>query len=418
MSQSVMAHAVRNKSRATGARTLLRVLLLAILCAGCGKPASAPQALTPKVTVVPVAGQKTANVDEYVGRTEAVDAIEIRSRVSGHLVEVFFKDGDLVKADAPLFEIDPRSYVAAHNQDLAKIKAAETNLGLAKATLARNEPLSKSGVITKQEYEEFVAKRDVALASVEAAKADAARSKLDVDFTKIASPIDGRVDRSFVSKGNLVTGGTAGATVLTRIVSVDPIHVYFEVDERSLLRYLKMKTGDAKTGDAKSSAATPKPLRDRKIACRMQLADEKGFPHEGNLDFAENQVDPGTGTVRLRGVFPNKDGRIAPGFFVRVQVPIGEVYDALLIPEQAIATDLSVKYVYVVGDDNLAVRRDVILGQQRGTQRIVESGLKPGDRVISRGLQRVRPGQKVEPVIEQAPEAKKAVAGDAKTTQH
>jgi RND family efflux transporter MFP subunit len=374
-----------------------------LFLAGCGSPESASQApAVPKVTVVQVVEEETANVDEYVGRTEAVSTIEVRARVSGELIKADFKEGDVVTAGEPLFEIDPSTYEAIHNQDLAKVRLWETKAQLAKAKLARSEKLVKDKVVTQEEYEEDRAAVEAAKAQIEAAEADAARSKLDLDFTKISSTIDGKIDRKFVAAGNYISGGSASATALTRIVSVHPIYAYFEVDEPSLLKYLSMKK------EADDAAGSDKPIRERDIACRMQFGNEKGFPHAGKLDFVETRVDPSTSTIRLRGVFDNQDGLMFPGFFARVQIPVGKPYQALLIPEQAISADLTVKFVYVVGGDNVVARRDVKLGQQRGKRRIVESGLAAGDRVIVGGLQRVRPDQKVEPIVETPAAARSA----------
>ena len=229
-------------------------------------------------------------------------------------------------------------------------------------------------------------------ASLNAAKADANRTAVDLKYTVVQAPISGRIDRAMVSKGTLLTGGTGSGTLLTKIVDEQPMYVYFDVDERSLLRYMRQRTNSRNTD--------PGSLRELGIDCYVQLADEKDFPHQGKLDFVESEVNTSTGTARLRGVFENKDDALSSGLFVRVRVPASEPYQALLIPERALATDQSVKYVYIVGDDGIATRRTVELGPQRGEMRIVSSGLKAGERVIVKGLQRVRPGQKVEATSE------------------
>jgi RND family efflux transporter MFP subunit len=221
-----------------------------------------------------------------------------------------------------------------------------------------------------------------------AAKADANRSAVDLKYTVVKAPISGRIDRAMVTKGTLLTGGINSGTLLTKIVREQPMYVYFDVDERSLLRYMRER------GQSRDSA--PGSLRDLAIDCDAQLLDEKDFSHHGKLDFVETEVNPTTGTARLRGVFANDDRALASGLFVRVRVPASEPYKALLIPERALATDQDLKFVYVVGADGLAARRTVELGRQRGEMRIVTNGLEPGERVIVKGLQRVRPGQKVD----------------------
>ena len=223
------------------------------------------------------------------------------------------------------------------------------------------------------------------------AKADANRTAIDLKYTVVAAPISGRIDRAFVSKGTLLTGGVSSGTLLTKIVDEQPMYVYFDVDERSLLKYMRQRD---------KSQTAPGNVSQRGIDCYLQLADEKDFPHKGKLDFIESEVSTGTGTARIRGVFENKDDALASGLFVRVRIPASQPYQAILIPERALATDQSVKYVYVVGEDGVATRRTVELGPQRGDMRIISSGLKPGERVIVKGLQRVRPGQKVEATLE------------------
>jgi RND family efflux transporter MFP subunit len=197
-----------------------------------------------------------------------------------------------------------------------------------------------------------------------------------------------------MTKGNLLTGGQTSGTLLTKIVQEQPMHVYFDVDEQSLLRYMRKRNA---TRDS-----APGSLRELAIACHVQLADEKGFPHLGQLDFAASEVNAGTGTARLRGTFPNEKRELASGLFVRVRIPVSQPYAALLIPERALATDQSIKFVYVVGSDGAATRRPVELGAARGEMRVVTAGLQAGDRVIVKGLQRVKPGQKVEAELEQA----------------
>jgi RND family efflux transporter MFP subunit len=369
--------------------------------AGCGGSAPASSEMpVPKVTTTAVVAQRTIDADEYTGQTEASETVEIRARVFGYLKTIDFKDGDFVtgpvlgpngeveKEGQTLFTIEPDEYEAIHNQSVARIALNQANLTLAKAKLARNEVLVKGGSVSKEEYEESVAAVESAQAQITAAQADAAKTAVDLKYTVIRAPISGRIDRAFVSKGNLLTGGQTNGTLLTKIVNESPMYVYFDVDERSLLRYMRQRAATRET--------SPGSLRELGIPCFLQLADEKDFTHEGVLDFIATTVNRTTGTARLRGVFPNKNRELASGLFIRLQIPVSKPYEALLIPEQALATDQSIKYVYVVGADGTAERRPVELGGQRGDMRIITTGLQAGDHVIVKGLQRVKPGQKVE----------------------
>lgn len=372
------------------AATLLAVL--PFFC-GCNRSAStAGEMSAPKVTTTSVVSQETVDTDEYTGQTEATEMVEVRARVFGYLKTIEFKDGDFVKEDQPLFTIEPDEYEAIHKQSLSKIDLNAAQLELAKAKLARNEPLVKTGAVTREEYDESIAAVKSAEATITAARADANKTAVDLKYTVVKAPISGRIDRALVTKGNLLTGGLTSGTLLTKIVREQPMYAYFDVDERSLLRYMRKR-------ETKDRDATPGSLRDLDIPCYLQLADEKDFSHEGTLDFAATEVSRSTGTVRIRGVFPNEDRALASGLFVRVRIPVSDPYEALLIPEQALATDQSVKFVYVVSPDGTANRQTVELGRQRGDLRIITAGLKAGDQVIVKGLQRVKPGQKVEATL-------------------
>jgi RND family efflux transporter MFP subunit len=362
---------------------------------GCeqGSPVTSEQPV-PKVTTTEVVQQETTDFDEYTGTTEASEVVEVRARVFGYLKTIQFKDGDFVKEGQTLFTIEPDEYKAIYEQSKAKIAVAEAKLALAKASLARREKTVAKGAITREEYEEFVAAVRQAEAELASAKADTNRTAVDLKYTIVTAPISGRIDRAFVTKGTLLTGGISSGTLLTKIVQEQPMYVYFDVDERSLLRYMRER--------AETRESAPGSLRQLGIDCYVQLADEKDFPHQGTLDFAETEVKSTTGTARVRGVFPNKDRDLASGLFVRVRVPASKPYQALLVPERALATDQDIKFVYVVGGDGVATRRNVELGKQRGDMRIVTAGLEPGQRVIVKGLQRVRPGQKVEAETEPA----------------
>jgi RND family efflux transporter MFP subunit len=356
---------------------------------GCDNAApAASEPSVPKVTVTEVVSQETVDADEYTGQTEASETVEVRARVFGYLKSIEFKDGDYVEEGKTLFTIEPDEYEAIHQQSLSRIDLNAANLAVAKAKHARNEKLVTTKAVTPEEYEESLAAVQSAEATITAARADADRTAVDLKYTVIKAPIGGRVDRAYVSKGNLLTGGQGSGTLLTKIVAEQPMHVYFDVDERSLLRYMRQRGA--------TREATPGSLRSLGIPCFLQLADEKDFSHEGQLDFASAEVDRTTGTARIRGVFANEDRALVSGLFVRVKIPVSEPYKAVLIPERALASDQSIKYVYVVGSDGTAKRRSVELGGQRGEMRIITSGLEEGERVIVKGLQRVRPDQKVD----------------------
>jgi RND family efflux transporter MFP subunit len=363
----------------------------------------------PKVTVAPVVSQETIDADVYTGKTEASETVEVRARVFGYLKTIEFNDGDFVTEGQTLFTIEPDEYDAIHQQSVSRIAVAESKLELAKSKRARNETLVKAKAVSQEEYEESIAAVREAEASVVSSKADANRTAVDLKYTVVKAPISGRIDRAFLSKGNLLTGGSTSGTLLTKIVKEQPMYVYFDVDERSLLGYMRQRT---------KSDSEPGSLREVGIPCYLQLADEHDFSHQGQLDFIETEVNPSTGTARLRGVFANKDRELASGLFVRVRIPVSKPYAALLVPEQALATDQSIKFVYVVGEDGTAERRAVELGGQRGEMRIVTSGLKAGERVIVKGLQRVRPGQKVEAELALAPAADQSAESKADDASH
>lgn len=366
-----------------------------MLLAGCGPSAPPVAALaTPQVAVAEVTTREIIDNDEYTGRAEASEIVEVRSRIFGFLKSIDFKDGDFVKEGQTLFTIEPDEYQAIHEQSLAQIDVNQANLELARSKLAMKEKLRPNGAISLEEYNEAVAAVHESEATIAAARADANRTAVDLKYTEIKAPISGRVDRALVSRGNLLTGGQSSGTLLTTIVNEQPMYVYFDVDERSLLRYMRQRSPE------KSSTGN---LSDLGIECFVQLADEKDFPHRGQIDFASAAVNAGTGTARLRAIFENADHALSSGLFVRVRIPVSKPYEALLIPERALSTDQNVKFVYVVGDDGVANRRVVELGKLEGDMRVIKTGLSAGDRVIVKGMQRVKPGQRVEAQVEPPP---------------
>lgn len=368
---------------------LLAVFPAFLALSGCGSGHGAlPEPQPPKVTVSVPISREVRDTDEYTGRIEAVQTVDVRARVSGYLDEVFFKDGDFVEKGAKLFLIDPRTYKATDDQYKAKINLYLAKYKLAEANRKRRDDLLKKKVISKEEHEEFVATEAEAKAAWESAIADEKVQALNLEFTTITAEIAGRIDRTFVTKGNLVQSGP-GATLLTRIVSVDPIYAYFNPDQLAFLRY----TGRRIAADGKMEATH---IKDRKIEATIVLADGSIYPEKGVLDFASNEVDASTGTIQVRAEFPNSKRALTPGLFVRIQLSAENAYPALLIPERAINTDQSDKFVYVVDAQGVAQRKNVKLGTEHGRLRVITEGLTPTDKVIISGGLLVRPGLKVQ----------------------
>ncbi|MGH8757039.1 MAG: efflux RND transporter periplasmic adaptor subunit, partial [Burkholderiales bacterium] len=307
--------------------------------------------------------------------------------VNGYISQVNFKDGAKVKKGDLLYVIDPRPYVAERDRTAAEVDRSRAQLELAKNELSRAERLLNSHFISEAEYDtrsKGVRQQEAALRSVEAALQEA---KLNVEFTQLRTPIDGRISRTLKTVGNLVNGGNSGeATLLTTIVSTDPIYVYIDADEQTVLKYRRL----AREGLRESARHGPIPME-------LELADEKNFPHKGFTDFVEPRLDPTTGTVRARGVFPNTDDQLSPGFFVRVRIHGSGTYPALLVSAAAIGADQEKKYVLVVNKDNMVEYRTVIPGPFIDGLRVIKQGLKPDEWVIVNGLQNVQPGVKVNP---------------------
>jgi len=375
-------------------KIMLTIALSCLLLTGCNTaPPETVAAAPPSVPVsYPVERQITDYAD-YTGRTAAVDSVEVRAHVWGYLEKVNFKEGALVKKGDVLFELDARPYEAALNQAKAKVKQDEAQLTFDEAEYQRALKLVSSGAVTKSDLDKTAAARDVDIANIAADKAAVAARQLDVDYTKVTAPVSGRVGRYVVTLGNLIqSGDQGGGTLLTTIVSVDPMYVYFDADEYTVLRVRQL----IREGKAKSA-------RDEELPAWMGLANEEGFPHKGRLNFVDNQINPKTGTLRLRGVFPNKDEALAPGYFARVRINIGFPHAAVLVSDRAIDTDQGQKVVYVIGEDNKVATRPVRVGKIHGGLREITDGLKAGERVIVNGLQQVRPGLVFEPMLVQMP---------------
>lgn len=393
----------------------LAACFVAIL-AGCDNSGNAkPANPGPPAAVVTVSQPIQKDVvewDEYTGRLEAVQVVEVRARVSGYISQVNFKDGTKVKKGDLLYVIDPRPYVAVRDRTAAEVDRSRAQLELAKNDLSRAERLLNSHFISEAEYDtrsKGVRQQEAALRSSEAVLQEA---KLNVEFTQLRSPIDGIISRTHKTVGNLVVGGSNSgeATLLTYIGSIDPIYVYIDADEQSVLKYRRL----AREGLRDSARHGPIPVE-------MELADEKNFPHKGMIDFVEPSLDPATGTVRARGIFPNPDDQLSPGFFARVRIHGSGTYPALLVSDAAISVDQEKKYVLVVNKDNMVEYRAVKPGPFIDGLRVIKQGLKPDDWVIVNGLQSVQPGVKVNPEkvdmasLAKGPDAVAAQAGGEKT---
>lgn len=362
------------------ASLLLPAVLLVAGCSSEAAPgAGAPP--PPEVTVAKVAPQPVRSWDDFTGRISAVETVELRPRVSGYVQRVAYAEGQEVKKGDLLFVIDQRPYRAALARAQAELAHAQAQSKLARTQDARAQSLVEAKAISREEFETRKAATAQGDAAVRAAEAAVTTARLDLQFTEVRSPIDGRAGRAMVTEGNLAQ---ADATLLTTVVSQDPVHVYFETDEQTFLRYQEL----ARKGE-RNGVRNP---------VRVGLASEQGYPHPGTVDFVDNQVDPATGTVRARAVLRNPDRVFTPGLFARVQLQGSGEFDALLVDEKAVLTDQDRKYVYVLGEGNKAERRDVDLGTRIGGERVVRSGLKAGDQVIVGGVQKVFfPGMPVTP---------------------
>lgn len=338
------------------------------------------------VTVAKPLNQAVTNWDEYTGRLRAIESVEIRARVSGYLDSIHFRDGQIVSEGDLLFIIDPRPYQAALGEAQAQVTAAEVRLELARNDLDRAQRLFESRAISEEELDARTQEVRQARAALQAAQAAVDATALNVEFTEVRAPIDGRIGETLIDEGNLISGGTAGSTLLTTLVRTDPVHVYFTADERSYLRYLRL----AREGIRPSSRDTANPVM-------LALADEDGYPHQGVMDFVDNQVDPATGTMEGRALFDNPEGVLTPGLFAKVMLVGQGPYDALLIPDGAIGTDQSERFVYVMGEENIPQRRPISPGRKVENLRIVLEGLDADDWVVVNGIQRIRPDTPVQP---------------------
>src|SRR5690349_5205888 len=377
---------------------------LAALLADCGdqqKQAGAPP--PPSVTVAEPVKRTVFDYDEYVGRFVAVDSVEIRARVSGYLDKIHFTDGQMVKQGDLLFTIDQRPFENALAQARANLKQAQSNVSFTESDFQRAQQLVRDKTITEQTYDQRAQAYRNAQASLGANEAQVKQAELDLQFTELRAPVNGRIGDRRVSRGNLIAGGTGGnaTTLLATIVSLDPIRFEFTFDEASFLRYERI----AKSSQDVASRGVGVPIA-------LKLIDENDYDHPGRMDFVDNVIDRSTGTIRRRGVFTNAGGLFTPGMFARVRVPASPPYEGLLVPDAAIGTEQARRFVVVIDDQNTARQKYVTLGQLTSDNlRVIKEGIGPDDRVVVSGLMQARPGAKVQPQEEGAkPSAAPAAA--------
>lgn len=368
----------------TGCHLSILTLLLCLL-SGCQKAEdtsakSPPAALPPpNVKVAQPLVQEVTEWDEFTGRIQAVNTVQVRARISGYLEKVNFTAGKKVKKGELLFQIDPKPLQAQLDLANAELEQTKTKQALAKGDFDRAQNLLKANAIAVEEFDTRHKGLREAAAAVKAAEAKVAANKLNLDYTQIHAPIDGRVGREMITAGNLVNS-SGDATVLTTIVSIDPVYVYVDADERSILKYKRQNT----------QGIIGKPVE-------LSLADETDFQHKGKIDYLAPQADAATGTIALRGIFSNTDELLNPGFFARVRLRASAPYKAMLLPERAIATDQAQRFVWVVKADNQVEYRKVDLGAAIGKMRVITAGVTAEDVIVTDGLQKIKPDSKVQP---------------------
>jgi len=368
--------------------TIAAIVMIAPALAACGQSQSQPKSAAPappQVTIAKPVSRQIADQDEYVGRFVAIESVEVRARVSGYLETIHFQDGQIVRKGDPLFTIDRRPFEIALAQAQASLEQAKANLAFAEADLKRAQSVVAGTVITQQTLDQRTQSKRVAQANVAAQEQAARQASLDLEFTALRAPVDGRIGDRRVSVGNLVTGGAAGTTLLATIESVDPIRFEFTLDESSYLRYARLAKDKADAAD-----------RGFTLLVGLKLIDEPSFAHAGRLDFIDNAISRSSGTIRARAVFANPDRTFTPGMFARVQMAAAPPADTLLVPEAAIGAEQARKFVLVVDGANVARPKYVTLGPVVDGLRVV-AGIAADDNIIVNGLIRARPGAKVAP---------------------
>jgi RND family efflux transporter MFP subunit len=373
----------------------LAVILLMSLLAGCGQQNDYVEPPPPPVTVAQPLQQEVTDYLEFTGTTAAVASVDVRARVKGFLESIHFTPATQVKAGDLLFVIDPKPFQAQLEAAKAQLESARANLMKAESDYARLKEAGEKGAVTERDVVAAQADRDAAKAAVEAAQAAVTEAELDLGYTQVTAPISGRVGRNLVDVGNLV--GDKESTLLTTITQYDPIYAYFNMNERDLLRVLAMSRRQVANKELDSS--TESSLKEAEIPLYLGLTDQEDYPYEGQLDFAESGLDTGTGTLQLRGVFPNPGDppALLPGLFARLRLPVDTQENALLVAEQALGADQSGKYLLVVNKQNVVEKRLIETGQVINGLQVIAKGVRPDDWVIVNGIQRARPGGKVNP---------------------
>lgn len=376
-----------------GAFASLIVLSAASLIGGCDQPAANTQKAKapppPPAAVVaslPVV-RETVEWDEYTARFDAAESIDVRARISGYLDTIAFKDGQNVNKGDLLYVIDPRPFERALDQARAELAQAKTKTENAMLDVERGRPLVERKILSDKAFDDRANVLRDAQAAIKVAEAKVGLAELDLTFTRITSPIDGRISRSMVTAGNWVSAGAAAnATLLTTIVSQDPIYIYFDVSENNYLKYKRLAQRGEKAGASEMGSTV-----------EIAMPDDKDFPYKGTLNFIDNRLDPGTATLRVRAMVDNSKLFFSPGMFARVRIAGSPRYQAVMLPDAAIGTDQASKFVLVIGPENAVVRRTVQLGPVQNGLRIVREGVSKDDLVITKGTQRARPGMKVDP---------------------
>ena len=380
----------KSKNRSTKMQCLMLAIGLAALASlnvGCSSSAqSKANAPAPaEVSVAEVICKQIGDSDEFTGRLEAVNAVEVRPRVSGYLQSVHFKEGAIVRQGDLLFQIDPRPFQAEVDRLKGDLSQAKAQRSRAQSDFERAERLHNNDGMSAEEYDRRAAVRNEAEARIASTEAALRGAQLNLDFTRVTAPITGRVGRAEITEGNLVESGAGQVKPLTTLVSLDPIYVYFDVDEQTYLKFARLtQSHGASSHDLRSMA-------------QLGLADEDGFPHAGQVSFVDNQVSSSTGTIRLRATFANKNLALTPGLFARIRLQGGGAHSGCLAKDEAIVTDLNQKYVFVLGKNSTLAYRPVKLGPMTEGLRVVRDGLHEGDVIVVSGLQRVRPGSAVTP---------------------
>jgi multidrug efflux system membrane fusion protein len=370
------------------------LIALTVLVSACAQTSAQPAApMLPAVTVAAAVAREITEWDEFTGRLEAVNTVEVRPRVSGYVSSVRFREGALVRKGDLLFQIDPRPFQAEVDRLRADLQRTQSTQRRAKSELERARRLTSENAMAGEEYERRESVAEEVVAQIAAVEAALRAAELNLEFTRVVAPISGRVGRAIITEGNLVSSGPGEGTLLTTVVSLDPMYAAFDADEATFLA----QAAQSRARGRGAIAAVP---------IRMALAGDDEFERKGRLHFLDNQLDPATGTIRIRAVFDNADGALTPGLFVRLQMPGRRAYRAVLIEDRAVGTDLDKRFVYTVDGKGVIVSRPVTLGPVVDGLRVVRSGITAGEAVVVNGLQRVRPGVRVQ--VEQAAAAEEA----------